>query len=79
MIKLEATGRELFEGNVAEGMTIWWEKGSRVILYQTWEHRAAGRVYHEVQHTYTSSDLLTYFNEQGWADEYKVADVVEIS
>lgn len=79
MIKLEATGRELFEGNVAEGMTFWWDRGSRVILYQTWEHKASGRVYSQVQFTYTSDDLLTHFYGQGWADEYKVADVVEIS
>lgn len=78
MIKLEAHERELFEGNIAGGITMWWVEGSPVVLLQTWEHRASGKTFGEIQETWTSSDLLTYFINQGWNDEYKIVDVTQL-
>ena len=78
MIKIEATHRELFDGNIDGGITMWWEKDSNVVLYPTWDHRASGKEFSEVQQTWTSSDLLTYFMDQGWNDEYKIVNVEEI-
>lgn len=78
MIRIDADSRELFEGQVASGIKMWHVKGSPVVLYQTWEHRASGKTYSEVQETWTSSDLLTYFCEQGWNDEYKIVNVEEL-
>jgi hypothetical protein len=78
MIKLQATSRELFEGHVNAGITMWWVPGQHVVLFRTWEHRASGRTYGDVQETFTSDDLLTYFVKQGWADEYQVSEVTEI-
>jgi hypothetical protein len=79
MIKVEANARELFEGNVDSGITFWWEKGSNVILYQTWDHRASGREYHEVKNTWTSADdFVTYFLNNGWNDDYIIVKTSEL-
>lgn len=79
MIKVEANARELFEGNVASGIVFWWEKGSNVILYQTWDHRASGREFQEVQQTWTSaSDFITYFLNNGWNDDYTIVKATEL-
>jgi len=79
MIKLSAEARELFEGQVAGGIVFWHQPGSRVVLFQTWEHRASGRVYSEIKQSWTSTDLVDYFNLQGWSDEYKVTNVEEFA
>jgi hypothetical protein len=78
MIKLQANARELFEGHVDAGITMWWVPGQRVVLHQTWEHRAAGREYGEVLHSYTSGDLVDYFYQNQWNDEYSIVDITDI-
>jgi hypothetical protein len=81
MIKMEAVERELFEGHVAGGLTLWAAPDSNVVLYQFWEHKAAGRVLSEVEVSYKSptQDLGTHFIEQEWDDDYIIIDVKDLS
>lgn len=83
MIRVDANSRELFEGHVDEGITFWFSEGKNgapnVVLYQKWEHRAAGRVYSEVEHAVTGVDFIAYFNGQGWHEDYDVFNITKLN
>lgn len=61
---------------VQGGVDFYWVKGSKTVLYQSWEHRASGPVWGEVTpDPMCGDDFLEYLYEN-WS-EYRVLDVEE--
>lgn len=77
-IKIEAVLRDE-EGNAQEGVDIYWTEGSTVFLFQSWDHRAAGRDWFEVQVSFFDGNALDYFLEHWKSDGYSLVDVTYLS
>lgn len=76
MIKVKALSRELVDGYPDGGADFYWERGSRVVLIQHWEHRASGPVWGQVEPDPMYGDDLAAYIKGSW-DNYIIVDVEE--
>lgn len=75
MIRVE-TVIEDADSLIQGGVHFYWEKGSNMVLYQVWEHRASGPDWKQVAPDPMGyADFLTYLKEC-WS-KYRVVDVIE--
>jgi len=76
MIKVKALSRELVDGYPDGGADFYWEKGSRVVLIQEWEHMVSGPVWSQVEVDPMTGDNLAEYISECW-ENYIITDVEE--
>lgn len=77
MVKIEAVVRDE-DKNVQSGIKLWWHRTDGTLLYQTWEHKASGPIWYEVEAERVKvTDFMEYFIDKWGVGGFTITEVDE--